>query len=97
MNETEFDDYLEEFQDELEIDMRKYSLELYQSIKERQAGYFKGNRPTESLYFAYELLLYFLGNEEYEKCAIIRQSIDEFKETFAISKFSKKTLNGIAS
>jgi len=92
MNNDENNNSLEESQSEFDIDFHQYSIDLYRLIKEKKGVYFQGKRPIESLHLAYELLLYFMTCEEYEKCAVLRKLIDEFTQTFSLSKISNKLL-----
>ncbi len=92
MNNDENNNFFEESQSEFDIDFHQYSIDLYRLIKQKKIAYFQGKRPIESLHLAYELLLYFMACEEYEKCAVLRQLIDEFTQTFSLSKISNKLL-----
>ena len=92
MDNEDFNKCFDDDQSELDLDIRNYSLGLFGLIKQKKTSYFQGKRPIESLHLAYELLLYFMVNEEYEKCAVLKQLIDEFTQTFSLSKFSNKLL-----
>jgi len=92
MNNDENNNSFEESHSELDVDFHQYSIDLYHIIKQKKIAYFQGKRPIESLHLAYELLLYFMACEEYEKCAVLRQLIDEFTQTFSLSKLSNKLL-----
>jgi hypothetical protein len=92
MNNEDFNKCFDESQSELDIDMYNYSNDLFRLIKQKHIAYFQGKRPIKSLHLAYELLLYFIAIEEYEKCAVLRQLIDEYSQTFSLSKLSNKLL-----
>ena len=92
MDNEDYNQFFEESQSEFEKEKHQYSLDLYRLIKQKKISYFQGKRPIESLHLAYELLLYFMACEEYEKCAVLRQLIDEFTQTFTLSKLSNKLL-----
>ena len=92
MDNEDFNKYFDEAQSELDLDIHNYSIDLYRLIKQKKIAYFQGKRPIESLHLSYELLLYFMTCEEYEKCAVLRQLIDEFTQTFTLSKLSNKLL-----
>ena len=92
MDNEDFNKCFDDDQSELDLDIRNYSLDLFGLIKQKRTAYFQGKRPIESLHLAYELLLYFMVNEEYEKCAVLRQLIDDFTQTFSLSKLSNKLL-----
>ena len=92
MDNEDYNQFFEESQSEFEKEKHQYSLDLYRLIKQKKIAYFQGKRPIESLHLSYELLLYFMTCEEYEKCAVLRQLIDEFTQTFTLSKLSNKLL-----
>ena len=92
MDNEDYNQFFEESQSEFEIEKHQYSVDLYLLIKQKKTAYFQGKRPIESLHLAYELLLYFMACEEYEKCAVLRKLIDEFTQTFSLSKISNKLL-----
>ena len=92
MDNEDYDQFFEESQSEFEKEKHQYSIDLYRLIKQKKIAYFQGKRPIESLHLAYELLLYFMACEEYEKCAVLRKLIDEFTQTFSLSKLSNKLL-----
>jgi hypothetical protein len=92
MNNEDFNKCFDESQSELDIDMYNYSIDLFRLIKQKKTAYFQGKRPIESLHLAYELLLYFMACEDYEKCAVLRRLIDDFAQTFSLSKLSNKLL-----
>ena len=92
MDNEDYNQFFEESQSEFEKEKHQYSIDLYRLIKQKKIAYFQGKRPIESLHLTYELLLYFMACEEYEKCAVLRQLIDEFTQTFTLSKLSNKLL-----
>ena len=92
MDNENYSQFFEESHSEFEIEKYQYSVDLYLLIKQKKTAYFQGKRPIESLHLAYELLLYFMAYEEYEKCAVLRKLIDEFTQTFSLSKISNKLL-----
>lgn len=91
--EEEYDRLLDKIIAETEIRLRNSHLDFYRSIKDGQIEFFKRHRPLENLSIAYETLIYFLINEEYDKCAVIQDAIEDFKETFAITKMANKFMS----
>lgn len=89
-SEDDFDRLLDKIIAETEIRLRNSHLDFYHSIKDGQIEFFKRHRPLENLAIAYETLIYFLLNEEYDKCSVIRDAIEDFKETFVITKMTNK-------
>ena len=89
-SEGEFDRMLDKLIAETEIRLRNSHVDFYQSIKDGQIEFFKRYRPLENLSIAYETLIYFMLHEEYDKCGVIQDAIEDFKETFVITKMANK-------
>lgn len=66
------------FDMEASIALRRESFQMvYDDLKEGDSFYLSGYDNEFSLYLMYEALIIFMLTEEYEKCALIRETINK--------------------
>jgi hypothetical protein len=63
---------------ELEKERQKFYVEVLNDFKELRLDFYMGRNNESTICLAYETLLYFLLNEEYENCSIIRSLINKY-------------------
>ena len=66
---------------ELEKERQKFYFEVFDDFKELRVNFQIGRNNESAICLAYEALLYFLLNEEYEKCSFLRGIINKYSDS----------------
>jgi hypothetical protein len=70
-----------EIASEIYLECKKEAFQtVFNDIKNDDFDYLGGYDNEFGLYMLYEALIYFMSNEDYEKCALIKAKLDSFYE-----------------
>lgn len=73
-------EYEEKIDREIEEDYDLLTLQVYFDLKEFGVAYIDKENNEHAICQVYETLIHFILKEEYEKCAFIKQILQEFKD-----------------
>ena len=83
-NDESWDEFQKEIDNtlnEIENDQNEFFFELYEDIKAAGDDFLKGNKNESAICLAYEALIYFIVHEEFEKCAYLRNRLNEYSNS----------------
>ena len=83
-NDESWDEFQKEIDNtlnEIENDQKEFFFELYEDIKAAGDDFLKGNKNESAICLAYEALIYFIVHEEFEKCAYLRNRLNEYSNS----------------
>ena len=83
-NDESWDEFQKEIDNtlnEIENDQNEFFFELYDDIKAAGDDFLKGNKNESAICLAYEALIYFIVHEEFEKCAYLRNRLNEYSNS----------------
>ncbi|MCX6336683.1 MAG: hypothetical protein NT153_05255 [Bacteroidetes bacterium] len=82
---------------EREEEVLEFNLLVFDCLKEEGTSFFGDSLEESGLRIAYEVLIYFLVNEDYARCAVIRKVLNDqssriFRKKYSLSKKNQKPI-----
>jgi hypothetical protein len=95
MNDNIENDELDNFIEEIEENQRKTFNDTFDFLKDMGVTYLNRENNTSGICLVYETFIYFLINEEYEKCAFLKKILNEYRDYSLLksTNLMKMTLN----